>query len=117
MSASAWLPAKRPWMPPAHDENIVYAVRAFAEGKASEGQQKMVWRYLMYVTGASEEFADVSYRPDDMGGDRDTIFAEGKRFVGIMIRKLLRPELTPKTQVETTSPPRGGRTRRKAHAR
>jgi len=92
-----WLPKKNPWIPPDHDEHVVYAVRALAEGIASDSQQKLVWRYLMYVTGASEEFADLSYRPDSEGGRRDTDFAEGKRFVGLMIRKLLRGEFTPKS--------------------
>jgi hypothetical protein len=49
----------------------------------------------MYVTAASEEFQDLSYRPGEQG-IRATDFAEGKRFVGQQVRKLLRPELTPK---------------------
>ena len=70
-------------------------MRAVVEGVANEGQQKLFWRYLMYVAGASDEFSGLSYRPDDMGGDRDTVMAEGRRFVGLEIRKLLRPEYTP----------------------
>jgi len=97
-----WLPKKHPWLPPDHDDATVYAVRALAEGIANDSQQKLAWRYLMYVTGASEEFADLSYRPDSEGGSRDTAFAEGKRFVGLMIRKLLRGEFTPKPQSTET---------------
>ena len=96
---TTWLPTAQPWLPPTHDEQVVHAIRAFAEGVASAGQQQMVWRYLMYVTGASEEFADLSFRPDEKGGERSTVFAEGKRFVGLMIRKLLRPEFTPKPKL------------------
>jgi len=104
-----WLPKKHPWLPPDHDDATVYAVRALAEGLANDSQQKLAWRYLMYVTGASEEFADLSYRPDTEGGSRDTAFAEGKRFVGMMIRKLLRGEFTPKS--EATAAPESVRER------
>jgi len=97
-----WLPAKNPWHPPEYDEETVYAIRAVAEGIANDGQQKLFWRYLMYVTKASEEFADLSYRPDSEGGRRDTDFAEGKRFVGLMLRKLLRAEVNPKTEEAPT---------------
>ena len=94
----AWAPKKSPWLPPDLDESVVYAVRAVATGTANDGQQLLIWRYLMYVTAASEEFQDISFRPDGMGGDRDTAFAEGKRFAGAMIRKLLRPEYTARPQ-------------------
>lgn len=95
MAMSPWLPRPRPWDAPYHDEEIVLAVRQLSLGKANEGQQKLAWRYLMYVTKASEEFADLSFRSDEMGGRRATDFAEGSKFVGLMLRKLLRPEFTP----------------------
>jgi len=106
--ALPWRPRERPWLPPWHDEQVTYAIRAVAEGNANEGQQKLFWRYLMYVTGTSDEFNDLSYRPDS---ERDGIFAEGKRFVGLMIRKLLRSEFTPQPQ---QAPTQTRRTRRKA---
>lgn len=90
-----WFPKAHPHHPPDYDEQVIYAVRAWSQGKASEGQQIMAWDYVMYVTGASEQFNDLSYRPDKDGGTRAMDFAEGKRFVGLMIRKLLRPEVTP----------------------
>ena len=93
-----WLPKKEPWLPPDHDEASIYAIRALASGTANDGQQKLAWAYIMYVTGASEEFADLSYRAG-AHGDRDTAFAEGKRFVGLQLRKLFRPELTPHGQI------------------
>lgn len=95
MQKTPWLPRLKPWDPPHHDEDIVLAVRALELGIANQGQQKLVWRYLMYVTKASEEFADLSFRPDEAGGRRATDFAEGSKFVGLMFRKLLRPEFTP----------------------
>lgn len=96
-----WLPKKDPWMPPDYDEDAIFAVRALISGVANEGQQKLAWSYIMYVCGTSDEWADLSWRPGD-AGDRSTSFAEGKRFVGLMLRKLLRPELTPNGQKEDT---------------
>lgn len=96
-----WLPKPLPWIPPDHDDATVYAIRAVAEGLANDSQQKLFWRYLMYVTKASDEFQDLSFRPSgEKAGARGeaTDFAEGMRFVGMMIRKLLRPEFTPKSQ-------------------
>lgn len=97
--ARVWRAKEMPWMPPDWDEPVVYAVRAFADGKASETQQRTAWDWLMYLTAASEEFADLSFRPGEEGR-RATDFAEGKRFVGQQVRKMLRPELTPKPKAE-----------------
>lgn len=85
-----------PWAPPAYTDDIVYSIRALAEGKANQGQQIAAWEYLMFITGASDAYADISFRPDEYGGDRATVFAEGKRFIGLMLRKMFRPELTPR---------------------
>ena len=97
-----WLPKKEPHLPPDYDDMVILAVRAFAAGKANDGQQKLVWDYMMYVTTASEAFQDMSYRPGPTG-DRATIFAEGKRFAGLMLRKLLHPALTPIDKVQPTA--------------
>lgn len=88
-----WLPDPSPWKPPAYDEQVIMAIRAIERGVANAAQQQLFWRYMMFTTGASDEFADLSYRPNS---ERDTVFAEGKRFVGLMFRKLLRAEFTPK---------------------
>ena len=95
----SWRPKAEPHLPPDYDEQVIYAVRAFFQGRASEPQQLIVRDYIMYLTGSTEEFADLSYRPGETG-TRASDFAEGKRFVGLMLRKLLRPELTPKDNEE-----------------
>jgi hypothetical protein len=56
----------------------VTAVKALARGDASEAQQKNVFRWI--VEGASVYYG-MSYR-GGFGGDRDTAFLEGRRFVG-----------------------------------
>ena len=114
-----WMPQAEPHFPPwgAGDPEIVMAIRAFKDGVANAAQQQLAWKYLMFVTGASEEFADMSYRPDERGGRRATDFAEGKRFVGLQLRKLLRSEFTPKPQTPVTPPSIQKRMRARAKER
>lgn len=94
-------PKKWPWEAADYDADgrIVYAVRALSEGKATDAQQKVVWEWMMYLTGAGERWQDLSFRygPD---GSRATDFAEGKRFVGLQLRKMLHPAVTPQAAVE-----------------
>jgi hypothetical protein len=92
MQKISWLPKILPWEPPAHDDRAIEAIRALSLGTANAAQQQDAWRYIMYVTGCSDEFSGLSFYPDDKGGRRATDFAEGKRFVGLMLRKLLRSE-------------------------
>lgn len=71
-----------PWVPAAWGKADAYAIKAVAAGNASEAQQK---RAMQWVLGACG-LRDLSFRPDS---DRATAFAEGKRFVGLQIAKLL----------------------------
>lgn len=94
MSAS-WKPKMLPWEPADVDERVVYAIRALRSGEAMEHQQILAWDWLMYLTGAGDGYADMSFRPG-ADGARATDFAEGKRFVGLQLMKMMRPEMTPK---------------------
>jgi len=92
-----WKPKANPHDPADYgDDGLVpWAVRALYAGEATPTQQKLAWEWIMYVTGAGDGYQDLSYRPGDPGA---TTFAEGKRFVGLQIRKMLRPEVTPKVK-------------------
>jgi hypothetical protein len=90
-TVTQFLPNALPWAPPVYDDDVIYAVRALAHGIANKGQQERVWAYLMFVCGVD----DLEFRPDNLGGDRASAFAAGKRFVGLMFRKMFLPELTP----------------------
>lgn len=57
-------------------------MQALERGEADKDQQQ---RALQWILRASC-IGDLSYRP---GSERDTAFAEGKRFVGLQIHKLL----------------------------
>lgn len=106
MIPTPWLPKPLPWEAPDYTDDVVMSVRALVEGKANAAQQQMVWRYLMYLTKGSDEFQDLSFRPSSpktgMQGEA-TIFAEGSRFIGMMLRKLLRPECTPRPSTPSPS--------------
>lgn len=75
--------APEPYLPYPWGDNIpfVYAIKALNKGEATPEQQKLILHELMNLTG----YYDLSYRPDR---DRDTAFAEGKRFVGAQVVKM-----------------------------
>lgn len=78
-----------PWRPPAFEDADVAAVQALERGNASPDQQKRALRWII-EKGAGTY--DLSYRPGTEG-QRDTDFAEGRRFVGLQLVKLLKLKL------------------------
>lgn len=70
-----------PWKPYKDTEGERTAIQAVFDGVATEGQQKACLEAIFNICGLD----DLSYRPTS---DRDTAFAEGKRFVGLQILKL-----------------------------
>ena len=77
------------WMPWDWSQDIpgASAIQAVAEGKADEEQQKRAIKAI--VEGLCQTY-ELSYSPDS---ERDSAFAEGKRFVGLQLAKLLRLNL------------------------
>lgn len=73
---------REPWLPPASDDADRAAFRALHQGNAAPHQQMRALRWLMYATGVDGP----SYVPGD---PHDTAYAEGKRRIGIEIRKLI----------------------------
>lgn len=96
-----WLHKADVWAIPDAGEQVTYAIRALAEGKANEGQQRLVWDWLSYVT-MTGYWTDNSFRPGGEDGRRSTDFAEGRRFVGVHLRRHLGPALTPRPKPEPT---------------
>ncbi|KAA3527054.1 hypothetical protein GOZ96_04755 [Agrobacterium vitis] len=72
--------------PAAYTEETVNAFMALQAGKASEGQQKAC---LDWVINQAARLYDMSYRADDTHA---TAFAEGRRFVGNQVVKMMRIE-------------------------
>lgn len=94
-SATAKPNSVSPWMPIRHAEGPnalpgtlntadIVALQMVAAGEANPDQQKRAIRAIVVQIAQAN---DLSYRPDGMGGERDTAFAEGKRYVGLAIRK------------------------------
>ena len=77
-------PDASPWKPPAYEDADAYAIRALQSGNATPDQQQ---RALDYIINGLAGTYDLSYRPSS---DRDTTFAEGRRFVGLQIVKFLK---------------------------
>jgi hypothetical protein len=71
-----------PWAATPWTKADAYALKALAAGAANEAQQK---RALEWILGACG-LRDLSFRPES---DRATSFAEGKRFVGLQIAKMM----------------------------
>ena len=80
---------RAPWLPTAWEPADAAAVQALARGEATPEQQR---RALAWVVERCAGYYDVSFRPGD-GGDRETAFAEGKRWVGAQIVKLTKVAL------------------------
>ena len=85
-----FLPKAKPYEPVDYDERVVMAIRALWTGTANDAQQGEVRDWLQYVTGTGA-FADMSFRPGGAEAERETAFAEGKKFVGLQILKMLHP--------------------------
>lgn len=74
------------WYPSQYDKPDIFAIKAVADGTASEDQQK---RAIAWLINKAAMTYDVSFRSDADGGDRETAFAEGRRFVGLEIVKMI----------------------------
>lgn len=84
-TAKQRLEANAPWLPPHYEDADVAAIQALAQGSANPHQQK---RALAWMIEKACGVYDMSYRPGGAEGDRDTTFAEGRRFAGNQIVKL-----------------------------
>ena len=87
----------RPWRPvsvvvgPSNELGVLTKAEALAikmvnEGDATPEQQKAALRAILHKIAQVD---DQSFRSDDHGGVQDTAFAEGKRFVGLQVRKII----------------------------
>lgn len=77
-----------PWFPVEYDQATVRAVKDVAAGTATPDQQQRAMKWIIeHACGTYE----LSYRPTS---DRDTSFAEGRRFVGLQIVKAVNLDMT-----------------------
>lgn len=76
-----------PWFPAKYELADARAIKNLAAGTASSEQQQRALKWIIENVAA---YYDLSYFPTS---DRDTSFAEGKRFVGSQIVKMLKIDL------------------------
>jgi len=75
-----------PWKPAPYEIADAAAFQALQRGEASAEQQRRALRWLINECCGTY---DLSYRPGGPDGARDTDMAEGKRWVGLQVVKLL----------------------------
>lgn len=86
-SVSQSLVDNAPWKPPKYGKAQAVAIQMLAQGQATEGQQQMA---LDWIINECCKTYDMSYRPDNQ---KDQDFAEGKRYVGNEIIKLIKVKI------------------------
>lgn len=77
---------KFPWHPVELTKSEARGLQAVFAGVASDVQQKKALETIVNKICAVN---DLEFRPDEMGGERASAFAGGKRFAGEQIRKWL----------------------------
>jgi hypothetical protein len=81
-------------IPPKITEDEVHAMVACADGVANARQAKVA---LDWVMREASRVLDLSYQENSRDG---TIFAEGRRYVGMLIRQMLEPETLARAKSE-----------------
>ena len=74
-----------PWLPVKYKQSDVSAIQALRRGDATPEQQHHAMQFIIEVICMK---GDMSFRPGGPEGDRDTAFAEGRRYCGNQIVKL-----------------------------
>lgn len=80
-----------PWKPPHWELADAKALQLLEKGTASPEMQQRALAYIVNVLCGTYE---LSYRPGAGDGERDTALAEGRRFVGLQVVKLLKTDLS-----------------------
>lgn len=82
MAANPLIPSRRPWHPVEYATEDIYALQNLAKGNALPHQQQRALTWILRACAVDQP----TFYPDS---DRETVFAEAKRHVGLEIRKLL----------------------------
>jgi hypothetical protein len=75
---------RRPDLTGGEGPAVAAAVKALNEGNARSDQQKIVLNFIIDILAATYE---LSYRPENNA--LDTAFAEGRRYVGLELRRII----------------------------
>lgn len=85
--------ASAPWQLPPTDNADIFALQAVAKGIANAGQMTHAWDYITRILCETDR---MTFWPGGEDGRRATDFAEGKRWVGVQLRRIekLRPDMS-----------------------
>jgi hypothetical protein len=83
----AGLPKVSPWLPADWEKADAGALQALARGDAMPHQQQLVLKFIIETVAGTYDLSFRSGKPDE------TSFAEGKRWVGLQLVKLLKVNL------------------------
>jgi hypothetical protein len=85
---------ERPWQMPRIADADIFALQAVANGQASAAQQQRAYDYIIRALCETERMTFWPGTPGMDDGRRATDFAEGKRWVGLQLRRIekMRPD-------------------------
>jgi hypothetical protein len=75
----------RPWQIPRIDDADIFALQAVAKGTASGAQQQRAYEYVVRSLCETDR---MTFWPGGEDGKRATDFAEGKRWIGLQLRRI-----------------------------
>jgi hypothetical protein len=76
-----------PWKLPPLPEDVMYAIQSVAKGTANPFQQRRAFEFLTEMLCETDR---MSFWPGGEDGRRASDFAEGKRWVGLQLRRILK---------------------------
>jgi hypothetical protein len=81
----------RPWQMPRIADVDIFALQAVANGDANAAQQQRAYDYVVRILCETDR---MTFWPGADDGRRATDFAEGKRWVGLQLRRIekMRPD-------------------------
>jgi hypothetical protein len=81
----------RPWQIPRIADTDIFALQAVAGGTANNAQQQRAYEYVVRTLCETDR---MTFWPGGEDGKRATDFAEGKRWVGLQLRRIekMRPD-------------------------
>ena len=75
----------RPWQMPSIKDADIFALQAVAKGAANNMQQQRAYEYVVRTLCETDR---MTFWPGGEDGRRATDFAEGKRWVGLQLRRI-----------------------------
>ena len=80
-----------PWVPPKYEIHDAVAIQAVTAGNATADQQRAAMKFIIESLAGTY---NISYCPGGEDGRRDSDFAEGRRFVGLQLVKLIKLDIS-----------------------